>query len=119
MNVGIAHHQLSVLLDDYLESFGMNAPQGPLRAMGELTRGILWTGSVQLSNAARLFADTPAQLAQAVKRLSIHLADRHWTVYHRFFYRAAWSLDALSTALLVHVVAPMILESGVIDLTSG
>ena len=78
MNVGIAHRQISVLLDDYLESFGMNAPQGPLRAMGELTRGILWTGSVQLSNAARLFADTPAHLAQAVKRLSIHLADRRW-----------------------------------------
>jgi len=47
------------------------------------------------------------------------LADRHWTVYQKFFYRAAWSLDALSTALLVHVVAPMILESGVIDPTSG
>jgi len=47
------------------------------------------------------------------------LADRHWTVYHKFFYRAAWSLDALSTALLVHVVAPMILESGAISPTSG
>jgi len=78
MNVGIAHRQVSVLLDDYLESFGMNAPQGPLRALGELARGILWTGSVQLSNAARLFADTPVELAQAVKRLSTHLANRRW-----------------------------------------
>jgi hypothetical protein len=78
MNVGIVHHQLSVLLEDYLESFGMNERQGPLRAMGELVRGILWTGSVQLSNAARLLAATPARLAHVVKRLSIHLADRRW-----------------------------------------
>jgi hypothetical protein len=43
------------------------------------------------------------------------LADRHWTVYEKFFYRAAWALDALSRALVVHVVAPMILESGAIS----
>ena len=47
------------------------------------------------------------------------LADRHWTVYHKFFYRAAWALDALSGALLVHVVVPMILESGAISPVSG
>jgi hypothetical protein len=46
--------------------------------MGELTRGILWTGPVQLSNAARLFADTPDHPAHAVKPLSTHLADRRW-----------------------------------------
>jgi len=40
------------------------------------------------------------------------LADRHWTVYQKFFYRARWSLDALSGALLRYVVLPMILESG-------
>jgi len=78
MNVGIVQHQVSSLLDDYLESFGMTACQGPLRAMGELVRGLLWTGSVQLTNAARLFADTPEQLAQAVKRLSVHLANPRW-----------------------------------------
>jgi len=43
------------------------------------------------------------------------LADRHWTVYHKFFYRARWSLDALSAALLNHVILPMILESGQTD----
>ncbi|MCX5682611.1 MAG: transposase [Planctomycetota bacterium] len=47
------------------------------------------------------------------------LADRHWTVYEKFFYRAAWALDALSRALAVHVVAPMILESGAINPASG
>ena len=43
------------------------------------------------------------------------LADRHWTVYHRFFYRAAWSLETLSAYLMAHVIGPMILESGIID----
>ena len=47
------------------------------------------------------------------------LADRHWTVYQKFFYRAAWSLDVLNRALMVHVVAPMILESGAINPVSG
>jgi len=47
------------------------------------------------------------------------LADRHWTVYHKFFYRARWSLDALSTALLTRVILPMILESGQTDPVTG
>ena len=42
------------------------------------------------------------------------LADRHWTVYHKFFYRAAWSLD-----LMANVIAPMILASGQIDTATG
>jgi hypothetical protein len=47
------------------------------------------------------------------------LADRHWTVYHKFFYRAAWGLDALSAYLMVHVIGPMILESGLTEPTTG
>ena len=47
------------------------------------------------------------------------LADRHWTVYHKFFYRARWSLDALSVALLSRVIVPMILESGQTDAVTG
>jgi hypothetical protein len=47
------------------------------------------------------------------------LADRHWTVYHRFFYRAAWSLQTLSAYLTARVIAPMILESGVFDGATG
>lgn len=43
------------------------------------------------------------------------LADRHWTVYHKFFYRAAWSLETLSAYLMMHVIGPMILESGLVD----
>jgi hypothetical protein len=47
------------------------------------------------------------------------LADRHWTVYQKFFYRAAWSLQTLSAYLMVHVIWPMILESGQTDAATG
>jgi len=33
---------------------------------------------------------------------------KHWTVYERFFYRAAWSLQDVSHLLLVNVVAPLV-----------
>jgi hypothetical protein len=35
-------------------------------------------------------------------------AARHWTVYEKFFYRAAWSPVELSRLLLVRVVVPLI-----------
>jgi hypothetical protein len=47
------------------------------------------------------------------------LADRHWTVYHKFFYRAAWLLETLSAYLMRYVIGPMILESGATDATTG
>ena len=47
------------------------------------------------------------------------LAERHWTVYQKFFYRAAWSLETLSMQLLIHVIGPMILQSGLVDPHSG
>ena len=78
MNAVSVYQWVSALLHDYLDRFGMNVPAGPLRAVAELTFGIVWTGSVQLTNAARLFARTPDQLEHAVKRLSEHLADPHW-----------------------------------------
>ena len=52
-------------------------------------------------------------------RILGNLADKHWTVYQKFFYRAAWSLEELSIALLVHVIYPMIVESGVLDEFTG
>jgi hypothetical protein len=51
-------------------------------------------------------------------RLLRHAA-KHWTVYERFFYRAAWSLAEVSRLLLVRVVAPLVAEQAteaVIDL---
>src|SRR3972149_2849178 len=41
-----------------------------------------------------------------------HVA-KHWTVYERFFYRAAWALPEVSRLLLVRVVAPLIQSCGV------
>jgi hypothetical protein len=35
-------------------------------------------------------------------------AARHWTVYEKFFYRAAWSLPELSGLLLTRIVVPLI-----------
>jgi len=78
MNVGSVYEQVSALLDDYLEPLGMTVARGPLRAAGELTRGIIWTGSVQLTNAARQEARDPKRLARIVKRLSHHFGKRKW-----------------------------------------
>lgn len=39
------------------------------------------------------------------------MADRHWTSYHKFFYRAVWSLNDLSAVLLTHVLSPLIREA--------
>jgi len=52
-------------------------------------------------------------------RMLGRLADRHWTVYQKFFYRAAWSLETLSCHLMVRVLLPMILDSGADDAASG
>lgn len=70
--------QLSALLADFLKPLGMNVDRGPLRVLRELVAGIVFTGSVQLTNAARLFCHDSAQLADAVERMSHHLADPDW-----------------------------------------
>ncbi|MBN1489626.1 MAG: transposase [Phycisphaerae bacterium] len=41
-----------------------------------------------------------------------HVA-KHWTVYERFFYRAAWSLEEVSRLLLVRVIAPLVQDQAV------
>jgi hypothetical protein len=78
MDVGTVYEDVSARLADYLEALGMRPVRGPLRVMGELVRGILWTGSVQLTNAARLRATSPARLARIVKQYSQHFASRKW-----------------------------------------
>jgi hypothetical protein len=60
----------------------------------------------------------PATVTGMIRTLG-RLAERHWTVYHKFFYRAAWCLQTLSCLLLKHVIGPMILESGLTDPASG
>lgn len=77
-HVGNTYGRVTSLLRDYLRPLGMLCEAGPLRTMRELTAGIVLTGSVQLTNAARLFAMTPNQLAAAVERMGSHLADESW-----------------------------------------
>lgn len=86
------YRQVSALLDDYLQPLGMLQDRGPLRALGELTRGMVLTASVQLSNAARLWARNRCQLHHAVERLSSHLADPRWD--HREWAAAVLQLQA-------------------------
>jgi hypothetical protein len=78
MSAGSVYGQISALLRDYLKPLGMLVEAGPLRAVRELTAGIVFTGSVQLTNAARLFVTNANQLAKAVERMSAHLADESW-----------------------------------------
>jgi hypothetical protein len=78
MLTGGTYRRLRALLEDYSHDLGMSAEDGPLRTMRELTAGIVFTGSVQLSNAARLIARSPAELSTLVHRLSGNLANVHW-----------------------------------------
>jgi len=78
MNAKDGYQRALSLLDDFLQPLGMLTAHGPLRAMAELTRGIVFTSSVQLSNAARLTANSARSLRRRVDRLSDHLSDRHW-----------------------------------------
>jgi hypothetical protein len=86
------YQQVSALLDDYLRPLGMLHNRGPLRVLRELTRGIVFTASVQLSNATRLLAHHPGQLSGIVDRLSEHLADPRWD--HREWAAAVLQLQA-------------------------
>jgi len=78
MDAGRVSHKVSSLLKEHLERYGLGVQRGPQRVMRELTTGMVWSGSVQLTNAVRLFAQTPRQLEKAVWRMSRHLADRQW-----------------------------------------
>jgi hypothetical protein len=78
MSAGSVYGRVSAFLRDYLKPLGMLVDNGPLRVLRELTTGIVFTGSVQLANAARLFSTTENQLAGAVERMSTHLSDPKW-----------------------------------------
>jgi hypothetical protein len=78
MSAGSVYLHVSALLRDYLKPLGMLVDAGPLRVLRELTAGIVFTGSVQLTNAARLLTTQPHPLAKAVERMSWHLCDERW-----------------------------------------
>jgi hypothetical protein len=78
MSAGMLFQRLSAQLRDFLEPFVRPLPPAPARVVGELVAGAVFTGSVQLTNAARVFAQTNKQLERAVERMSHHLADPRW-----------------------------------------
>ena len=51
---------------------------------------------------------TVTNLAGTIGHSLLGHAAKHWTVYERFFYRSAWSLEAVSRLLLTGVIAPLI-----------
>jgi hypothetical protein len=55
---------------------------------------------------------TVTNLVCTIGRTLLGHAAKHWTVYERFFYRAAWSGPEVSRLLLVRVVAPLIQSFG-------
>jgi hypothetical protein len=95
-HVGNAYGRVASLLREYVRPLGMLCEAGPLRAVRELTAGVVFTGSVQLTNAARLFATTPNQLAGAVERIGGRLADAGWD--HREWAAAVLQLQADAVA---------------------
>ena len=56
---------------------------------------------------------TVTNLVCTIGRSLLGHAAKHWTVYERFFYRAAWSLPEVSYLLLVRVVVPLIESLGI------
>lgn len=60
----------------------------------------------------------PATVTGMIRTLG-GLALRHWTVYHKFFYRAAWNLSDLSAQLLRGVIYPLILQAAQRDARTG
>ena len=72
------YEQVQELLQEYLRPLGMTVNAGPRRAMGDLVQGIIFTGSVQISNAARRLVGSGGALSYHVKRLSLALSERSW-----------------------------------------
>lgn len=78
MDVAGVYHRVSAWLVEYLEPLAMMTDRGPLRALRELTFGLVFTHSPNLSNASRMRTRNASELFWAVQRMSRHLADRHW-----------------------------------------
>ena len=82
MSAGMLFNKISDQLREFLEPFIQPLPRAPARMVGELVAGAVFTGSMQLTNAARVFVQTTNQLERAVERMSHHLADPHWDHRH-------------------------------------
>src|SRR4051812_19038702 len=100
-----AYGRVTSLLREYVRPLGMLCEAGPLRVLRELTAGVVFTGSVQLTNAARLFATTANQLSGAVERMGGHLADGSWD--HRDWAAGGLQLQADADAVAADDLLPL------------
>jgi hypothetical protein len=67
---------MEAMLADHCRLAGLEGKPGLSRVLVELVQGIVWSGSVQLTNAARRCCWVTAKLEKAVKRMSDHLGDK-------------------------------------------
>ncbi len=89
MSAGSAGHRVEAMLADYCRQCGLEKRPGLSRVLVELVEGVVWSSSVQLTNAARRFCREPAKLEKAVKRMSDHLGDK--SVDHHPWLKTLWA----------------------------
>lgn len=89
MSAGSARQRVAAMLADHCRLTGVEGKPGLPRVLRELVEGIVWSGSVQLTNAARRFCREPRKLEKAVKRMSDHLGDKR--VDHHPWLKTLWA----------------------------
>src|ERR1700730_11712580 len=89
MSAGSAGHRVAAMLADHCRQCGLERKPGIARVLLELVEGIVWSSSVQLTNAARRFCREGRKLEKAVKRMSDHLGDK--TVDHHPWLKTLWA----------------------------
>jgi hypothetical protein len=92
MSAEKAWQRVEALLRDHCSASGVESNRGLPRVLGELVRGIVWQGSVQLTNAARRFTGDSAALHAGIKRLSKQLGNKR--IDHRPWLRELWRYQA-------------------------
>lgn len=92
MSAGSPWQRVESSLADYCSTVGLERKPGLPRALLELVEGIVWGGSVQLTNAARRYCRTAGALHAAGKRLSARLADAR--VNHRPWLGRLWAYQS-------------------------
>lgn len=89
MSAGSAGHRVRSMLADHCRLSGLAGKPGLSRVLEELVEGIVWSASVQLTNAARRGCKDSRKLAKAVKRMSDHLGDKR--VDHHPWLQTLWA----------------------------
>lgn len=92
MSAGSTWQRLESSLADYCSAVDLQGKPGLNRALLEVVQGIVFGGSVQLTNAARLYCHDAGELHGAGKRLSARLSDPK--VDHHPWLKRLWAYQA-------------------------